>query len=61
MSAIMSVTLRKLAHAINRDFYVEKNKFSIEKNVLFFLIFLLKHRTWIHVTTRTHDLCFGAK
>ena len=45
------VTLRKLAHAIYRDFLKKQTlKISLEK-MLIFLIFCPKHRLWVHVRT----------
>ena len=55
---MLFLTLRKLAHAINTDFFNFKNcKFSAE-NFGYFSYFCSKNRLWV---TSTHYLCFGAK
>ena len=70
----VSVSLRKLAHAIYRDilsFISFKNrKFSAEFFFCYFPVFCSNHRLWVHVRTAspgeavltcTHNLCFGAQ
>ena len=45
----LSMSLRKLAHAIYM--YIEEEKIENQKNFVIFLIFCSKHRLWVNVRT----------
>ena len=42
------------------NFFSCKNEEFHQKNIDI-LIYLLKHRLWVHTLTSTHNLCFGSK
>ena len=62
-SGVRVYPLRKLAHAIYRDFSEEKNENFNGKKIVWFNIFAQNiHRGYtLAPLTSTHNVCFGSK